>query len=311
MKALLIALWNNTGTHHLPERASAAAYYLLFAGLPFVVALLDVLTLLHLDDQLRTLQLVIEETFPPDISTLFLAELSRVVEARSAPRALLAFGLAVYSGEKAVNSLIQGVNAAYATPTPRNMLLDRLMAAIMTGLGLLVSLFVVFLLAGGAWAFTMMAERGLISMGTLSTLTVLRMPVVLLTLHLLVNVLYRVAADTPSALALGELGQRDRHLRLRGRDRGLSALRHPRDRPRRHLWELRRGDRPALVLAAHRVERALRRGDRRLSAQTLRRQDDTPDAPLETPPGLGPAAGDAPGDHRQGLIRGSVLPGLF
>ncbi|MBK9368305.1 MAG: YihY/virulence factor BrkB family protein [Deltaproteobacteria bacterium] len=197
MKALLIALWNNTGTHHLPERASAAAYYLLFAGLPFVVALLDVLTLLHLDDQLRTLQLVIEETFPPDISTLFLAELSRVVEARSAPRALLAFGLAVYSGEKAVNSLIQGVNAAYATPTPRNMLLDRLMAAIMTGLGLLVSLFVVFLLAGGAWAFTMMAERGLISMGTLSTLTVLRMPVVLLTLHLLVNVLYRVAADTP------------------------------------------------------------------------------------------------------------------
>jgi len=197
MKALLIALWNNTGTHHLPERASAAAYYLLFAGLPFVVALLDVLTLLHLDDQLRTLQLVIEETFPPDISKLFLAELSRVVAARSAPRALLAFGLAVYSGEKAVNSLIQGVNAAYATPTPRNMLLDRLMAAIMTGLGLLVSLFVVFLLAGGAWAFTMMAERGLISMGTLSTLTVLRMPVVLLTLHLLVNVLYRVAADTP------------------------------------------------------------------------------------------------------------------
>jgi membrane protein len=89
------------------------------------------------------------------------------------------------------------VNAAYATPTPRNMLLDRLMAVIMTGLGLLVSLVVVFLLTGGAWAFTMMADRGVISTGTLSTLTVLRLPVVLLTLHLLVNVLYRVAADTP------------------------------------------------------------------------------------------------------------------
>lgn len=197
MRALLVGLWFSTAQHRLPERASAAAYYLLFAGLPFVVALLDVLTLLHLDAQLRTLQLVIQETFPPDIATLFLAELDRVVAARSAPRALLALALAIYSGEKAVNSLIQGVNVAYATSTPRNMLVDRLMAAIMTGLGLLVSLLVVFLLTGGAWAFTMMAEGGLISTTTLSTLTVLRLPVVLLTLHLLVNVLYRVAADTP------------------------------------------------------------------------------------------------------------------
>ncbi|MCK6520659.1 YihY/virulence factor BrkB family protein [Myxococcota bacterium] len=197
MRALLVGLWFTTAQHRVPERASAAAYYLLFAGLPFVVALLDLLTLLHLDAQLRTLQLVIEEAFPPDIAALFLAELGRIVEARSAPRALLAFALAVYSGEKAVNSLIQGVNVAYAAHTPRNMLLDRLMAAVMTGLGLLVSLLVLFLLAGGAWAFTMLAERGLISTGTLSTLTVLRLPVVLLTLHLLVNVLYRVAADTP------------------------------------------------------------------------------------------------------------------
>jgi uncharacterized BrkB/YihY/UPF0761 family membrane protein len=87
MRALLVGLWFSTAQHRLPERASAAAYYLLFAGLPFIVALLDVLTLLHLDAQLRTLQLVIQETFTPDIATLFLAELSRVVNAQSAPRA--------------------------------------------------------------------------------------------------------------------------------------------------------------------------------------------------------------------------------
>ena len=79
----VVALTRNIVEHQLVDRAAQMAYFLLFAVFPFLVALLGILSLFDLTDEVAALDALIADAFPEVIGDLLVGEVHRVAFAEA------------------------------------------------------------------------------------------------------------------------------------------------------------------------------------------------------------------------------------
>lgn len=183
--------------HEIPERAAQISYFLIFAVFPFLVALLGMLAMFDLQEEVGILTTLIQDTLPPDISSYLVEEVHNIAFADTGGRIVLGLLVALWSSSRAVQSVISGVNAAWGTQEGRPMLLVRMLGTALT-LGVMVfSMAALLVLSLGGTAIDQLASHGWLSADWAETLHIVRWPVVLLVVHAVINSIYRVGAHTP------------------------------------------------------------------------------------------------------------------
>lgn len=190
---LLVDLVQAVGRDRVVDRAATVAYFMLFAAIPFLLAVLELLGWLGWTGVVQAFGLLVQDAFPPALAGVLSDEMARLGALRSSGRLALALGAALYSGQRAVGALLMGIARAWRVPRTRGALVLRAVGALGTLVVLSTSLAAAFLLTAGTWLFVGLHQRGWISADTLSTLALLRVPLVLLLVHTIIHTLYRLA----------------------------------------------------------------------------------------------------------------------
>lgn len=190
MMKLLRALVRSATVHGVIDRAALSAYYLLFAALPLLVAMLDGLMLLGLDGVVRSLLLVIGEAMPRELGQVLEQELLRLAGAGSSQRALIGVVASLLAGHRAVEILVHGIAVAWGAHERRSLRTKATALGLTIAL-LLATLGALVLIAVGAWALTMARAGGWLTTTAVVGLATLRWVVVILLVHSGINLLYR------------------------------------------------------------------------------------------------------------------------
>lgn len=198
MLNLLRSMLRSFSRHNMGDRAALSAYYLLFAALPLLVAMLDGLMVLGLEGAVRSLLLIIGDAMPRDLAQVFEDELLRLAGGGSSQRAVIGVIASLLAGHQAVETLVRGVGVAWGAQERRN-LKDKLLAFGLTIAILLAVVGALLLIAVGAWALTMARVNGWLSPRAVVGLATLRWVVVILLVHGGINLLYR-SADRPRSI---------------------------------------------------------------------------------------------------------------
>ncbi len=185
--------------HEIPERAAQISYFLVFAVFPFLVALLGMLAQFDLQEEVGIMVRLIEDTLPADISSFMVEEVHNIAFSDTGGRIVIGLAVALWSSGRAVQSVISGVNAAWGTDEKRPLILIRLLG---TGLTVAVMVFsvaalLVLSLGDTAIEFAGREPNPWITTGQADTLYILRWVIVLFLVHGVINVIYRVGAQTP------------------------------------------------------------------------------------------------------------------
>ena len=183
--------------HEIPERAAQISYFLLFAVFPFLVALLGMLAMFDLQEQVLLLTRLLEDSLPPNISDYLVDEVNRIAFAETSGRIIVGLAVALWSSSRAIQSVISGVNAAWGTKEKRKMIVVRLLGTALTIGVMILSIVGLLVLSLGADAINWIAGQGWISVDLAGTLHIIRWPIVLFAVHSVINVIYRVGAYTP------------------------------------------------------------------------------------------------------------------
>ena len=183
--------------HEIPERAAQISYFLLFAVFPFLVALLGMLAMFDLQEQVLLLTRLLEDSLPPNISDYLVDEVNRIAFAETSGRIIVGLAVALWSSSRAIQSVISGVNAAWGTKEKRKMIVVRLLGTALTIGVMILSIVGLLVLSLGADAINWIAGQGWISLDLAGTLHIIRWPIVLFAVHSVINVIYRVGAYTP------------------------------------------------------------------------------------------------------------------
>lgn len=190
---VLVDLSSASSTHRLVDRAAVVAYFMLFATLPFLLAVLELLGAAGLEGVVQAVGMLVQDALPPALAGLLGEEMQRLTVQASSGRLVLALFTALYSGQRAVAALMVGIAMAWRVPRPRGLVVERAVGALGAALVLVTTLAAAFLLTAGTWLFVGMHERGFIEQGTLSMLSWLRLPLVLVVVHTIIHLLYRLA----------------------------------------------------------------------------------------------------------------------
>ena len=193
----LVDLVRNVVEHQIIDRAAQMAYFLLFAVFPFLVALLGVLSLFDLSDEVHTLEALIADTFPDVIGDLLVDEVHRVAFADAGGRIVVGLAVSLYASQRAIAAGIRGVNTAWGSGDGRNFFVVRGIGIVITLATMVSAVVATLLLTLGAVAIEWVTQRGWLDGALATALTLLRWPIVLLMLHGIINLLYRFGANTP------------------------------------------------------------------------------------------------------------------
>ncbi|HJN73572.1 MAG TPA: YihY/virulence factor BrkB family protein [Myxococcota bacterium] len=193
----VVALTRNIVEHQLVDRAAQMAYFLLFAVFPFLVALLGILSLFDLTDEVAALDALIADAFPEVIGDLLVGEVHRVAFAEAGGRIVVGLAVSLYASQRAIAAGIRGVNTAWGTDEGRNFFLVRGIGIVITLATMGSAIIATLLLTLGAVVIEWVTMRGWLDGALATALTLLRWPIVLLMLHGVINLLYRFGANTP------------------------------------------------------------------------------------------------------------------
>lgn len=193
----IVALATNIARHQIIDRAAQMAYFLLFAVFPFLVALLGVMSLFDLTDEVATLDALIADAFPAVIGELLVGEIHRVAFAEAGGRIVVGLIVSLYASQRAIAAAIRGVNTAWGTDEGRNFFVVRGIGLVITVATMFSAIVATLLLTLGAVVIEWVTARGWLDGALATALTLLRWPIVLLMLHGIINLLYRFGANTP------------------------------------------------------------------------------------------------------------------
>ena len=193
----LVALGRNIVLHQIIDRAAQMAYFLLFAVFPFLVALLGVLSLFDLRDEVVTLESLIADAFPEVIGQLLVDEVHRIAFADAGGRIFVGLAVSLYASQRAIAAGIRGVNTAWGAAEGRNFFVVRGVGVVITLATMLSAIVATLLLTLGAVVIEWVTARGWLDGALATALNLLRWPIVLLMLHGVINLLYRFGANTP------------------------------------------------------------------------------------------------------------------
>lgn len=178
--------------HRMADRAALSAYYLLFAALPLLVAVLDFLMMMGLDGLVRSLLLVLGDAIPNEIAGVLEGEVLRLADGGSPQRALIGFVASLIAGHRAVDALGRGIRVAWGGEETGG-LLHTARSFGMTLMLLLATLGALVLIAVGAWILSLARDNGWLSAQAVLGLATLRWAVVILLVHSGIDLLYRSA----------------------------------------------------------------------------------------------------------------------
>ena len=87
--------------HEIPDRAAQISYFLLFAVFPFLVALLGMLAMFDLQEQVGLLTRLLQDSMPPSISGYLVDEVHRIAFAETSGRIVVGLLVALWSSSRA------------------------------------------------------------------------------------------------------------------------------------------------------------------------------------------------------------------
>ncbi|MCB9761237.1 MAG: YihY/virulence factor BrkB family protein [Alphaproteobacteria bacterium] len=202
---LLRDLIRNVSRDHLIDRAAAIAYFQLFAIFPLLMAVVGTLFLFDLQAQLTAVTRLINDAFPPSLARLLISELEHVAGVNRVGRIIVGLGVALYAEQRAMNATIRGVNTAWATAEDRG-LVGRFMGLVLTLFVLAATAVAITALTVGGWILVWVGDQAWLPESTVTLVMVLRWPVILFLAHAVINLLYRLGANTPLRMAWSTWG---------------------------------------------------------------------------------------------------------
>jgi membrane protein len=191
LKRLTSAL-RAAGAHDASGRAAQVAFYGLLAIFPGILALLGLLPLLNLQQQLDTLQDLTRRGLPPRIADLILSEVSGLDE-RHGWALVATLLIALYNGSNALGAMLSGVGLAFGKPQA-HPLRTALVGAGLTGLLLIGIPVALALLMFASWLLSWVATFGVLGAGLDRLVSGFRWPLLWVGFQQVALGLYRVGA---------------------------------------------------------------------------------------------------------------------
>ncbi|MEE2750246.1 MAG: YihY/virulence factor BrkB family protein [Myxococcota bacterium] len=195
--AVLISIWRVLGSireDELTGRAAQIAFYMLFAIFPALLVVISTLGLLDLGAEVSRLEGILQAALPPAVADPLLGEVRRVTGGSVGGRLFLGLALALYLAFRAVGTTLRGVHAAWGVRDPRPWYQVSFRIVVMTLGCVLGVVFMVLALSAGEMVRHWLILHGNLSEKAGAWVGLFRWPLVLLTLHQLVHLLYRSAA---------------------------------------------------------------------------------------------------------------------
>ena len=195
--AVLTSIWRVLGSireDELTGRAAQIAFYMLFAIFPALLVIISALGLLELGDEVSRLEGILQAALPPAVADPLLGEVRRVTGGSVGSRLVLGLGLALYLAFRAVGATLRGVHAAWGLRDPRPWYQVSFRIVVMTLGCVLGVVFMVLALSAREMVMSWLILHGSLSAQVGVWVGLSRWPLVLLTLHQLVHLLYRSAA---------------------------------------------------------------------------------------------------------------------
>lgn len=190
-------LRDNIRDHAIIDKAAQMAYFLMFAVIPALVALLGILSQFELTHEVGILNELIQDAVPGVVADLLVKEVDLVANANASGRIVVGFAIALFATQRAMHGAIQGVNRAWGTREDRPFWMVRGLVVILT-VGMMASIVgTLVLLSVGQGLVDWVEGHGWMAHEWLYWLQYLRWPVVLVLSHTLINFIYRIGANTP------------------------------------------------------------------------------------------------------------------
>jgi membrane protein len=171
-KTLAKDLWNHSSENDLTGRAAQLSFYFLVAVFPLLI-FLSALVGYFLSSQTKTyltLLHYLNGVMPHRAFTLFQDTFNQITHGASNGKLSVGLIIALWSASSGIAALIEGLNIAFAVPSPRSWWRRRLVAVALTlAIGILISAALVFLLIGHTAGALVVARVPVLS--TLSALS--------------------------------------------------------------------------------------------------------------------------------------------
>lgn len=190
-------LRNNIRDHAIIDKAAQMAYFLMFAVIPALVALLGILSQFELTHEVGILNELINDAVPGVVAELLVKEVDLVANAEASGRIVAGFAVALFATQRAMHGAIQGVNRAWGTREDRPFWMVRGLVLLLTVIMMASIVGTLVLLSVGQGLVDWVEGHGWVAHKWLYWLQYLRWPVVLVLSHTLINAIYRIGANTP------------------------------------------------------------------------------------------------------------------
>lgn len=177
------------GDHELLGRAAQVAFYFLIAVFPLLLVSIGVLSTLHLDEHITTLDYFIERGLPPDVASLVLKEIHQL-QARSGWPLLFTLFLTAYYGGNGAASVLHGIARAFAIE--RRILLTQLIGLGFAGLFALLLPALLTVIAAASWLVIWASASGYMPAAVATFVGLLRWPLMVFVFQQLVNTIFRL-----------------------------------------------------------------------------------------------------------------------
>lgn len=187
----LHAVWIRIGAHEVLGRGAQVAFYFLITIFPMLLAAIGMLSTLHLDAHIATLEDFVTRALPPGAAQLLLGEIHRL-QARSGWPLIFTLVLTAYYGGNGATTILRGIAIAFGAE--RRIMLLQLLGLGFAGVFVLVLPLVLMALTAASWIVMLASATGVLPTPIAYLVTLLRWPLMFLLFQQLVNGVYRLGA---------------------------------------------------------------------------------------------------------------------
>jgi len=188
---IVSAVNHRIGAHEVLGRGAQVAFYFLISIFPMLLAAVGLLSLLHLESHVATLEDFVTRGLPPGVAQLLLHELHQL-HARTGWPLIFTLILTAYYGGNGATTVLRGVARAFALE--RRIMFMQLLGLGFAGVFVLLLPFVLMVLTAATWLVMWGSATGYLPAPLAYLVSLLRWPLMFLLFQQLVNGVYRLGA---------------------------------------------------------------------------------------------------------------------
>lgn len=185
------AIYQRVGEHEILGRAAQVAFYFLIAVFPMLLAAVGLLSFLHLESHVATLDDFVSRGLPPGVADLLLNEIHQL-HARPGWPLIFMLILTAYYGGNGATTVLRGVALAFAIK--RRIVFMQLLGLGFAGVFVLSLPLVLMILTAATWLVMWGSATGYLPAPIAYLVSSLRWPLMFLLFQQLVNGIYRLGS---------------------------------------------------------------------------------------------------------------------